>query len=434
MSVGYESGFSSEEVLNVRYPLHRACRDGDIGALCSLLQHSASKTDLATEDSFYGWTPIHWAAHFGKIECVIRLVQVGSGINATTTRFAQTPAHIAAFGGHPDCLMWLLQGGADINRQDYVGETPIHKAARSGSMDCVNALLLQGAKAHLRNASGLTAADLAHAQGFQECAQLLSNVQNQLNQLNGFYTNGALSGVHQSTDSRVHFNGRPRKRSLEYLESDLVKKARTEGLDLPMKMYRGAEEELEIMHTESEPPVISGGIILCFVPLHRSLSKSTKRFTRCAVVNNTASVAAYFLTLVEYFGAPLAADVSHNGLPGRVMGNGFATNGHVPQPQLNGMEAEPAESGSQAPDMCGSLHLGGSPSSCVSHRPSWAPANPYECGDPGDTLQYGHYHGFGDTAESIPEASSMAEHSSSVKVEQRYDKAVYSAMHLFHGS
>ncbi|MGH0134795.1 UNVERIFIED_CONTAM: hypothetical protein FKN15_064548 [Acipenser sinensis] len=254
-----ESGFSSEEVLNVRYPLHRACRDGDIGALCSLLQHSANKTDLATEDSFYGWTPIHWAAHFGKLECVIRLVQVGSGINATTTRFAQTPAHIAAFGGHPDCLMWLLQGGADINRQDYVGETPIHKAARSGSMDCVNALLLQGAKAHLRNASGLTAADLAHAQGFQECAQLLLNVQNQLNQLNGLYTNGVLSGVHQSTDSRVHFSGGPRKRSLEYLESDLVKKARTEGLDLPMKMYSGAEEALEIMHTESAPPVISGG-------------------------------------------------------------------------------------------------------------------------------------------------------------------------------
>ncbi|KAK1167963.1 ankyrin repeat domain-containing protein 10-like [Acipenser oxyrinchus oxyrinchus] len=405
MSVGSESGFSSEEVLNVRYPLHRACRDGDIGALCSLLQHSANKTDLATEDSFYGWTPIHWAAHFGKLECVIRLVQVGSGINATTTRFAQTPTHIAAFGGHPNCLMWLLQGGADINRQDYVGETPIHKAARSGSMDCVNALLLQGAKAHLRNASGLTAADLAHAQGFQECAQLLSNVQNRLNQLNGFYSNGALSGVHQSTDSRVHFNGGPRKRSLEYLESHLVKKARTEGLNLPMKMYSGADEELEIMHTESEPPVNSG--------------------------------------------APLAADVSHNGLPGKVMGNGFATNRHVPQPQLNGMEAESAENGlsigflnpgsgaengSQAPDMCGSLHLGGSPSSCVSHRPSWAPANPYEREDPGDTLQYGHYHGFGDTAESIPEASSMAEHSSSVKVEQRYDNAVYSALHLFHGS
>jgi len=65
MSVGLESGFSSEEVLNIRFPLHRACRDGDVGALCSLLQCSADQ--LSVEDSFYGWTPLHWAAHFGKV-------------------------------------------------------------------------------------------------------------------------------------------------------------------------------------------------------------------------------------------------------------------------------------------------------------------------------------------------------------------------------
>lgn len=47
----------------------------------------------------------------------MRLVQVGSGVNAVTSRFAQTPTHIAAFGGHPECLLWLLQAGADINRQ-----------------------------------------------------------------------------------------------------------------------------------------------------------------------------------------------------------------------------------------------------------------------------------------------------------------------------
>lgn len=69
MSVGIESGFSSEEVLNVRFPLHRACRDGDIGALCTLLQCTTNPADLAVEDSFYGWTPIHWAAHFGKVMC-----------------------------------------------------------------------------------------------------------------------------------------------------------------------------------------------------------------------------------------------------------------------------------------------------------------------------------------------------------------------------
>lgn len=67
MSVGIESGFSSEEVLNIRFPLHRACRDGDVGALCSLLQFTTNQADLAVEDSFYGWTPLHWAAHFGKV-------------------------------------------------------------------------------------------------------------------------------------------------------------------------------------------------------------------------------------------------------------------------------------------------------------------------------------------------------------------------------
>jgi len=68
MSVGADSsGFSNEEVLRQRFPLHRACRDGDVSALCSLLRCAASPADLAAEDSFYGWTPMHWAAHFGKV-------------------------------------------------------------------------------------------------------------------------------------------------------------------------------------------------------------------------------------------------------------------------------------------------------------------------------------------------------------------------------
>lgn len=67
MSAGLESGFSSEEVLTARFPLHRACRDGDIGALLSLLKCTSNPADLTVEDSFYGWTPIHWAAHFGKV-------------------------------------------------------------------------------------------------------------------------------------------------------------------------------------------------------------------------------------------------------------------------------------------------------------------------------------------------------------------------------
>ncbi|TKC53323.1 hypothetical protein EI555_017905 [Monodon monoceros] len=156
---GVEAGFSSEELLSLRFPLHRACRDGDLAALCSLLQHTP-RAHLAAEDSFYGWTPVHWAAHFGKLECLIHLVRAGATLDVSTTRYAQTPAHIAAFGGHPQCLVWLIQAGASINKpiwltlilfqrneMDCEGETPIHKAARSGSLDCISALVANGAHA-----------------------------------------------------------------------------------------------------------------------------------------------------------------------------------------------------------------------------------------------------------------------------------------------
>ncbi|KAM9347357.1 ankyrin repeat domain-containing protein 10b [Symphorus nematophorus] len=272
MSVGVESGFSSEEVLNSRFPLHRACRDGDVGALCSLLQGTSNPADLTVEDTFYGWTPIHWGAHFGKLECVMRLVQVGCGVNAVTSRFAQTPTHIAAFGGHPECLLWLLQAGADINRQDYVGETPIHKAARAGSLECINALLIQGAKADMRNASGLTAADLAHAQGFQECAEILSNAQNfQQNMAqshNGAFLNGMTQNgghAHPTIQGRSFLNGVPnRKRSFDGMEANPVKKARPNGLGMPPEFLNGnrplggaGEAQMESMNMELAATVTS---------------------------------------------------------------------------------------------------------------------------------------------------------------------------------
>ncbi|KAG8452111.1 hypothetical protein GDO86_004052 [Hymenochirus boettgeri] len=101
MSVCPEPGFSSEEVLSLAVPLHRACRDGDVRCLRTLLQGPPGNTafQLIKEDSCYGWTPIHWAAHFGKLECLIQLVGAGCTVNACTTRFAQTPAHIAHLEG-----------------------------------------------------------------------------------------------------------------------------------------------------------------------------------------------------------------------------------------------------------------------------------------------------------------------------------------------
>lgn len=247
MSAGGECGFSSEEVLSVRFPLHRACRDGDLLTLSALLQHADHRAALSLEDSFYGWTPLHWAAHFGRLECIIQLVQMGCGVNLATSRFAQTPGHIAAFGAHPHCLLWLLQAGADLNRQDYVGETPIHKAARAGSAECITTLLLQGAKADLRNANGLTAADLARAQGFHDCAQLLSNAQNQqLSQSNGFSAITSVLNGNQAAVRSFQNRAASRKRSLDCMELSHFKKAKTSDLDLQMSGLNGLAGDVQM--------------------------------------------------------------------------------------------------------------------------------------------------------------------------------------------
>ena len=64
-------GPTSEEILRSQFPLHRACRDGDTEGLSLLLRQA--QHGIYEEDSFYGWTPAHWAAYFGKVGVVYLL-------------------------------------------------------------------------------------------------------------------------------------------------------------------------------------------------------------------------------------------------------------------------------------------------------------------------------------------------------------------------
>ena len=79
----------------------------------------------------------------------------------------------------------------------------------------------------------------------------------------------------------------------------------------------------------------------------------------------------------------------------------FSTHDKTSCPPANQQTAAVTSQRASA-DMCGSLHLTGSPSSCVSHRPAWWGLMGADCGD---FLHYGHYHGFGDTAEELTDSS-----------------------------
>lgn len=96
----------------------------------------------------------------------------------------------------------------------------------------------------------------------------------------------------------------------------------------------------------------------------------------------------------------------------------------------DGASSPPVSSQRASADMCGSLHLTGSPSSCVSHCPAWWG----QLGaDYGDFLRYGHYHGFGDTAEELTDSSCL-DYSSSIQAGQKYNPAVASMIHLYNSS
>ncbi|XP_069130011.1 ankyrin repeat domain-containing protein 10-like isoform X2 [Argopecten irradians] len=176
---------STDELLKTQFPLHHACRDGDLETLSNLL--SSGNYNLFEEDSLYGWSPVHWAAHFGKLTCLMRLLEHGARFDSTTSRFNQTPAHIAAFRGKGHCLKWLLHCGAMINRQDYLGETPVHKAARTGSMECVSLLVSQGCKLSIRNHNNQTPSQVAVECGYQECANYLERASQMQLQAEGVY-------------------------------------------------------------------------------------------------------------------------------------------------------------------------------------------------------------------------------------------------------
>lgn len=90
------------------------------------------------------------------------------------------------------------------------------------------------------------------------------------------------------------------------------------------------------------------------------------------------------------------------------------TNGHHPSMPYSEPPSEaPAEH--SLSNMCGSLHLAESPSRGAFHLPVWCGLTGAECEA---FLHYGHYHGFGDTAEDLSDCCQL-------DILHRYEQAVH---------
>nr|XP_058926575.1 ankyrin repeat domain-containing protein 42 isoform X4 [Kogia breviceps] len=143
--------------------IHDAVRAGDVKQLSEMVERGASINEV---DVLHKFTPLHWAAHSGSLECLHWLLWHGADLSQATVRGWTAahiaairgqdacmqdpsvtdkrewkPVHYAAFHGRLGCLQLLIKWGCSIEDVDYNGNLPVHLAAMEGHLHCFKYLL-----------------------------------------------------------------------------------------------------------------------------------------------------------------------------------------------------------------------------------------------------------------------------------------------------
>jgi len=100
------------------------------------------------------------ACYFGNDPLALRLIRSGANINYFDPRDGWTPLHYAARWGRVKMLKALCDAGMELNTRTFDKETPLHIACRANRKDTCIWLMNHQSDPHLLNANGLRASDL----------------------------------------------------------------------------------------------------------------------------------------------------------------------------------------------------------------------------------------------------------------------------------
>jgi ankyrin repeat protein len=155
-----------------RLDIFEAAATGTQERLEQLLLNDPAKLNSFSPD---GWTPLHLAVFFGRVNITHVLLSEGADLNAVSrTQERVTPLHSALANPHNTALAQvLIDAGADINTAQLQGYTPLHYAAANGLETIARRLLERGADRSVRDKTGKTASDLAREKGHLALADLL---------------------------------------------------------------------------------------------------------------------------------------------------------------------------------------------------------------------------------------------------------------------
>ena len=98
--------------------------------------------DVHTKDG-YGYTPLHWVAHYNQLELAKLLISSGAEVNAKNND-GRTPLHWAACNNSLTVAQLLISSGAEVNVKDDEGDTPLRWAASRGHQKMQELLISHG--------------------------------------------------------------------------------------------------------------------------------------------------------------------------------------------------------------------------------------------------------------------------------------------------
>jgi ankyrin repeat protein len=145
-----------------------------LGHLDRLRHRLEEDPERVAAHSTDGFTALHLAAFFGKLEAARELLAAGASPHAVTTNdLANQPLHAAAAGRHIEVCRVLLAAGAPVDATQHGGFTPLHQAADHGDVEMTELFLSAGADPRVTLPDGRTPADLAEANGHVDLARRL---------------------------------------------------------------------------------------------------------------------------------------------------------------------------------------------------------------------------------------------------------------------
>jgi uncharacterized protein len=162
-----------------------AARNGDLGAVRSLLRGGADANEAAPDGS----TAVHWAVHRDNLDMLNALLAAGAKPDRVT-RYKVAPLTLAAQNGNAALVERLLAAGTNPDTVSQEGQTALMTAARNGSVAALRALLRRGASVGLaESVRGQTALMFAAGEGNKDAAELLLEAGAELKQRSkGGYT------------------------------------------------------------------------------------------------------------------------------------------------------------------------------------------------------------------------------------------------------